>query len=91
MWKPSRWRTLLTFSMQILGTGVNSSGSIAPASAPVASAQRDAMQRAFNQTDRCPEEVDFLELHATGMFSVYALASHKRIGSIHGSTRNCAW
>ncbi|TBU55410.1 polyketide synthase [Dichomitus squalens] len=50
----------------ILGTGVNSCGSIAPASAPVASAQRDAMKRAFAQTSRLPEEVDFLELHATG-------------------------
>ena len=52
--------------LQILGTGVNSSGSIAPVSAPVASAQRDAMRRAFSQTDRKPQDVDFLELHATG-------------------------
>ncbi len=52
---------------QILGTGINSSGSLAPVSAPVASAQKDAMKRAFAQTDRKPQDVDFLELHATGM------------------------
>ena len=52
---------------QILGTGVNSSGSLAPVSAPVASAQKDAMYRAFSQTDRKPQDVDFLELHATGL------------------------
>ena len=56
----------LTGVVQILGTGVNSSGSLAPVSAPVASAQRDAMRRAFAQTDRKPQDVDFLELHATG-------------------------
>ncbi|KAI1783602.1 ketoacyl-synt-domain-containing protein [Ganoderma leucocontextum] len=50
----------------ILGTGVNSSGSLAPVNAPVASAQANAMRRAFSYTDRLPQEVDFLELHATG-------------------------
>ncbi|KAI1798467.1 polyketide synthase [Ganoderma leucocontextum] len=53
----------------ILGTGVNSSGSLAPVSAPVAAAQRNAMRRAFAQTDRKPQDVDFLELHATGTAS----------------------
>ncbi|OBZ73412.1 putative polyketide synthase 22 [Grifola frondosa] len=50
----------------ILGTGVNSSGSLAPVNAPVASAQQDTMFRAFAQAHRRPQEVDFLELHATG-------------------------
>ncbi|KAL6298078.1 polyketide synthase [Sparassis latifolia] len=50
----------------ILGTGVNSSGSQAPANAPVAAAQQDAMLRAFVQAQRLPQEVDFIELHATG-------------------------
>ncbi|KAI0749982.1 hypothetical protein C8Q80DRAFT_660233 [Daedaleopsis nitida] len=50
----------------ILGTGVNSSGALVPANAPAAVAQRDAMLRAFRQADRLPQEVDFLELHATG-------------------------
>ncbi|KAH9944952.1 ketoacyl-synt-domain-containing protein [Epithele typhae] len=50
----------------ILGTGVNSSGSLAPPSAPVASAQRDAMLRAFVQAGRKPQDCDFVELHATG-------------------------
>ncbi|KAH9934295.1 ketoacyl-synt-domain-containing protein [Fomitopsis serialis] len=53
----------------ILGTGVNSSGSLAPISAPVASAQQDAMLRAFAQAGRSPREVDFIELHATGTAS----------------------
>ena len=59
--------------LQILGTGVNSSGSIAPVSAPVASAQRDAMRRAFSQTDRKPQDVDFLELHATGRIALKSI------------------
>ncbi|CCM04656.1 uncharacterized protein FIBRA_06840 [Fibroporia radiculosa] len=50
----------------ILGTGVNSSGSLAPVNAPVASAQEDAMLRAFSQANRRPQDVDFIELHATG-------------------------
>ncbi|KAG2115628.1 hypothetical protein DEU56DRAFT_932582 [Suillus clintonianus] len=35
-----------------LGTGINSSGSLAPANSPVAYAQRDAMLRAFKQAGR---------------------------------------
>lgn len=63
-------------SRQILGTGVNSCGSLAPVSAPVASAQRDAMKRAFRQTSRLPQDVDFLELHATGnVFSSWIIKS----------------
>ncbi|KAI0068519.1 ketoacyl-synt-domain-containing protein [Artomyces pyxidatus] len=50
----------------ILGTGVNSSGSLAPVNAPVASAQRDAMQRAFKSARKDPRDVDYIELHATG-------------------------
>ncbi|KAK0216124.1 putative polyketide synthase [Armillaria fumosa] len=50
----------------ILGVGINSTGSAAPVSAPVADAQADAMRRAFAGTGRDPSEVDFVELHATG-------------------------
>jgi acyl transferase domain-containing protein len=50
----------------ILGTGINSSGSIEPVNAPVASAQEDAMRRAFQMAERSPQDVSFLELHATG-------------------------
>ncbi|KZT25650.1 ketoacyl-synt-domain-containing protein [Neolentinus lepideus HHB14362 ss-1] len=50
----------------ILGTGVNSSGQLAPIHAPVAAAQMDAMQRAFRQAQRSPHEVDFIESHTTG-------------------------
>jgi acyl transferase domain-containing protein len=50
----------------ILGTGVNSSGSVAPVNAPVDSAQEDAMRRAFQMANRSPRDVSFLELHATG-------------------------
>ena len=46
---------------------MNSSGSLVPANAPAAAAQRDAMQRAFRAAGRTPQDVDFLELHATGM------------------------
>ena len=58
--------TPLTFTLQILGTGINSAGSAAPVNAPVAAAQRDAMHRAWSQSGRQPGEVDFVELHATG-------------------------
>lgn len=51
---------------QILGTGINSSGSLAPPNAPVAEAQVDAMRRAFSQANRNPSDVDFVELHSTG-------------------------
>ncbi|TFK49005.1 polyketide synthase [Heliocybe sulcata] len=50
----------------ILGTGVNSSGQLAPIHAPVAEAQKDAMQRAFRQAERSPRDVDFIESHTTG-------------------------
>ncbi|KAJ3899904.1 polyketide synthase [Lentinula edodes] len=50
----------------ILGTGVSSTGSQAPVSAPVASAQATAMQKAFKGTGKTPQEVSFVELHATG-------------------------
>ena len=53
----------------ILGTGINTSGSLAPVNAPVALAQMDAMKRAFAMAGRKPQEVDFLELHATGTAS----------------------
>ncbi|EPQ52402.1 polyketide synthase, partial [Gloeophyllum trabeum ATCC 11539] len=39
---------------------------VAPVNAPVASAQYDAMRRAFAQARRDPREVDYVELHATG-------------------------
>ncbi|KAF8530083.1 putative polyketide synthase [Hysterangium stoloniferum] len=50
----------------ILGTGINSAGSAAPVNAPVAASQRNAMRRAWAQTDRKPQDVDFVEVHATG-------------------------
>ncbi|TFY50935.1 hypothetical protein EVJ58_g10823, partial [Rhodofomes roseus] len=50
----------------ILGTGLSSSGSLAPVYAPVASAQIEAMRRAYIGTGRDPREVDYVELHATG-------------------------
>jgi len=51
---------------QVVGTGINSSGGAGPVSAPVGNAQADAMRRAFKDTGRTPDEVDFVELHATG-------------------------
>ncbi|PCH38980.1 thiolase-like protein [Wolfiporia cocos MD-104 SS10] len=50
----------------ILGTGINASGSVAPAYAPVANAQADAMHRAYRGTGRTPRDVDYIEMHATG-------------------------
>ncbi|PCH36322.1 hypothetical protein WOLCODRAFT_108541 [Wolfiporia cocos MD-104 SS10] len=50
----------------VLGTSINSCGGYAPPGAPVAEAQRDAMIDAFRRAGRSPQEVDFVELHATG-------------------------
>ncbi|KAH7904616.1 hypothetical protein BJ138DRAFT_1130883 [Hygrophoropsis aurantiaca] len=50
----------------ILGTGLSSTGSPAPAYAPVADAQADAMRRAYRGTGHNPRDVDFVEVHATG-------------------------
>ena len=52
-----------------MGTGINNCGSLAPVNAPVAASQMDAMKRAFAMAKRRPQEVDFLELHATGTAS----------------------
>ncbi|KAK7062198.1 reducing polyketide synthase FUB1 [Favolaschia claudopus] len=50
----------------VLGTAVTTNGSAAPANAPVGDAQADAMRLAYKGTGRSPQEVDFIELHATG-------------------------
>ena len=79
--------------MQILGSAINSGGSAAPMNAPIAEAQADAMQQAFYGTGRTPAEVDFVELHATGIvvdryvlcFIIYNL-SPSPLSLIH---RNC--
>lgn len=57
----------MNLNVQILGTGINSTGGAAPVNAPVAAAQRDAMLRAWSQTRRNPQDVDFVEVHATGV------------------------
>lgn len=54
-------------NLQILGTGINSTGSAAPIYAPVPFSQERAMLHAYSQTNRLPAEVDYVELHATGM------------------------
>ena len=51
---------------------MNSSGALVPIHAPAATAQREAMVRAFQQAGRCPQEVDFVELHTTGTFRTLA-------------------
>lgn len=48
-------------------------GGGAPPGAPVAEAQREAMVQAFKRAGRNPRDVDYIELHATGM---YRLAPH---------------
>ncbi|KDQ18683.1 hypothetical protein BOTBODRAFT_154644 [Botryobasidium botryosum FD-172 SS1] len=50
----------------ILGSAINSAGSGSPVGVPVGSAQKDCIRKAYAQTDRQPQEADFVELHATG-------------------------
>ncbi|KAF7299452.1 Polyketide synthase [Mycena indigotica] len=80
----------------ILGTGINNSGSEAPVYAPVASAQIDAMRRAYKDTGRNPTEVDYVELHATGtaagdpieanwVGSIFGRNNELVVGSVKGS------
>ena len=85
--------TLCTYT-NILGTGVNSSGSLVPANAPAAIAQQDAMVRAFNQAGRVPQEVDFLELHATGgvhILILYDICIENRLGTAQGDPTEANW
>lgn len=56
----------ISYARQILGTGINSTGSAAPVYAPVAAAQEEAMKRAWTRAGRDPKDVDFVEVHATG-------------------------
>lgn len=56
----------LILRVQVLGTGVSSCGSLAPVNAPVAEAQVNAMERAYEAAGRLPSEVDFVECHGTG-------------------------
>ncbi|GJJ15309.1 Type I Iterative PKS [Clathrus columnatus] len=50
----------------ILGSAINATGHQGPLNAPVATAQQDAMLRAYKRAGRVPDEVDFVEMHATG-------------------------
>lgn len=50
----------------VVGSNINNGGSLMPIYAPVASAQRLAMEAAFKQAGRDPLDIDFLELHMTG-------------------------
>ncbi|KAF5345622.1 hypothetical protein D9758_015137 [Tetrapyrgos nigripes] len=50
----------------VQGTAVNAAGSLGPPNAPVAEAQQDAMLKAFHRSKRSPQEVDYVECHATG-------------------------
>ncbi|KAJ7656557.1 hypothetical protein B0H17DRAFT_1265163 [Mycena rosella] len=50
----------------ILGTSINSTGSGGPPGAPVAESQHEAMVDAFQRACRLPQDVAYVELHATG-------------------------
>ncbi|KAJ7439068.1 putative polyketide synthase [Mycena galericulata] len=58
--------TEITSMLRFLALESIPAGSAAPVSAPVAEAQMDAMRRAYAGTGRLPQEVDYMELHATG-------------------------
>lgn len=57
---------LITDSMQILGTAVTTNGSALPPNAPLPSAQKQAMIKAFQRANRLPKDVAYFECHATG-------------------------
>lgn len=84
---------MLTSRAQILGTGINSSGALAPANAPVAVAQEEAMRRAFAQAKRSPQDVDFVELHATGMYirTILKYMTDVNIGTSRGDPTEANW
>ncbi|KAJ8495115.1 hypothetical protein ONZ45_g12996 [Pleurotus djamor] len=86
----------------ILGTGLNSTGSIAAPGAPVANAQRLAMVQAFKHARRSPAEVDYVECHATGtskgdpeeanwIIDQFAKPSKLWIGSVKGNIGSQIW
>jgi acyl transferase domain-containing protein len=57
---------LLADWSQILGSGVSTCGGLAPVNAPVAEMQANAADRAWAETGRKFNEVDFVEVHGTG-------------------------
>ncbi|KAJ3806573.1 hypothetical protein EV368DRAFT_25567, partial [Lentinula lateritia] len=50
----------------ILGTAVTANGSALPPNAPLPSAQKQAMIKAFQRANRLPKDVAYFECHATG-------------------------
>ncbi|KIJ41537.1 hypothetical protein M422DRAFT_126918, partial [Sphaerobolus stellatus SS14] len=50
----------------VLGTAINSTGGNGPPGAPIAKSQREAMVAAYRRAGVRPQEVDYVELHATG-------------------------
>ena len=56
-----------------MGTAVNSTGSAGPPNAPIAASQLIAMERAFKVAERNPQDVDYVECHATGMYNFFTI------------------
>jgi len=52
---------------QILGTAINNNGSDASLSKPSGKLQQQCIRNAFMNAGRDPREVDYVELHATGL------------------------
>ncbi|KDR76791.1 hypothetical protein GALMADRAFT_156160 [Galerina marginata CBS 339.88] len=50
----------------ILASAITTNGSAAAPGAPVAEAQEAALKKAFKRSGRTPQEVDYVECHATG-------------------------
>ena len=52
----------------MLGTAINANGGQASLLAPSALLQRRCLEAAFKDAGRDPDDVDYVELHATGQF-----------------------
>jgi len=50
----------------MLGTAINANGGQVPLLAPSALLQRRCLEAAFKDAGRDPNDVDYVELHATG-------------------------
>ena len=62
--------------LQVLGTAINNNGSDVTLSKPSGKLQQQCIRDAFSNAGRDPREVDYVELHATGVSLPTDLTSH---------------
>jgi acyl transferase domain-containing protein len=57
----------LSFSSQVLGSAINTTGSRLPPNVPNGVAQQKCIYEAYRRAGLDPKDADYVELHATGL------------------------